>query len=206
MILRDHIHFSPDETGVCAHCGQPLPVAAAVPRYGDKRTSRTGIIVTIVLHLLLVLIYLLQPKLEKHAPPPSGGEIVYLAPLPGKPSPKKQEQQTPKKVQKTAPPKVQIQRLPNTITLPDEKPVPVVEQPKPVAEPPKEVDMAAYVEARRKARGASTVEQPAEESENDRATRIAKANIAAANGRSRGDDRNETGGVFSISNQTFHSA
>jgi hypothetical protein len=32
------------------------------------------------------------------------------------------------------------------------------------------------------------------------------ANIAAANGRSRGDDKNETGGVFSVSNKTFHSA
>ena len=102
---------------------------------------------------------------------------------------------------------MQIKRLPNTITLPNEKPVEVVETPPKVAPPPPEMDMQAYVEARRKARGAKDPsEQPAEESENARATRIATANIAAANGRTHGDDRNETGGVFSLSNKTFNSA
>ncbi|UUZ51073.1 hypothetical protein LP420_16840 [Massilia sp. B-10] len=36
--------------------------------------------------------------------------------------------------------------------------------------------------------------------------RNALANIAAANGKSRGDDRNDTGGVFSITDQSFSSA
>jgi type IV secretory pathway VirB10-like protein len=205
FILRDHPHISPANTGYCEHCGQPLP-AAAVPSYGARRTNRTGIAITVALHLLLVAIYLLQPKTERHAAPPNGATMVYIAPLTGKPKPKEQQRQAPKKVPKTPP--VQVQRLPNTITLPHEKPVEMTQaEPKPVA-PPQEVDMAAYVEARRKQRGATQAqsEQPAEESENDRATRIAKANIAAANGRSRGDDSNETGGVFSLSNKTFHSA
>jgi type IV secretory pathway VirB10-like protein len=206
--LRDHSHFSPEDDGICASCGQPLHTE--VISYGRRGASRTGLAVTILLHLLLIAIYLLQPNKEKHAAPPSGGTMVYVAPLPpGKPKPKPQ-QQAPKKAPKKAPPeRVQIQRLPNTITLPNEKPVEVVrEQPKPTpATPPAEPDLQAYIEARRKARGAATPsDQPAEESEDARANRIAMANIAAANGRSRGDDGNGTGGVFSISNKTFHSA
>jgi type IV secretory pathway VirB10-like protein len=205
--LRDHSHFSPQNDGICAHCGQALPVS--VTEYGRRGPNRTGLIVTIALHLLLIAIYFLQPHREKHAPPPAGATMVYIAPLPmGKPKPKtRQQQQAPKKTSKTPP--VQIQRLPNTITLPHEKPVEVVqEEPKPVTQPPApEMDMQAYIEARRKARGdKDPSEQPSEESENARATRIATANIAAANGRSHGDDKNETGGVFSLSNKTFHSA
>jgi type IV secretory pathway VirB10-like protein len=192
--------------GICATCGQTLP--AQVISYGKRGASRTGLAVTILLHLLLIGIYLLQPNREKHAAPPSGGTMVYVAPLPpGKPKPKPQQQQAPKKKPKTPSPPLQVKRLPNTITLPNEKPVEVVQaEPKPVT-PPAEPDMLAYIEARRKARGAaSPSDQPAEESEDARANRVAMANIAAANGRSRGDDRNETGGVFSISNKTFHSA
>lgn len=204
--MRDHSHFSPENNGVCAHCGQALP--AQVSTWGRQRPSRTGLVVTVLLHLLLVAIYLLQPKTEKHAPPPSGGSMVYVTPLPpGKPKPKPQQQQAPKKTPKTPP--VQVQRLPNTITLPKEKPVEVVvAEPKPVVSPPpQEVDMQAYVEARRKARGAREPSaESAEESEDARANRIAKANIASANGRSRGDDRNETGGVFTLTNKTFNSA
>ena len=208
IILRDHSHFSPENDGICAHCGQPLP--ADVTPYGARGPNRTGLIVTVLLHLLLVAIFLItKDHKEKHAAPPAGATMVYISPLPpGKPKPKPQQQQAPKKTPKTPP--VQIKRLPNTITLPNEKPVKVVdaEPPKPVVTPPpQEVDMQAYVEARRKARGAKDPsDQPAEESENARATRIAMANIAAANGRSRGDDRNETGGVFTITNKTFHSA
>jgi type IV secretory pathway VirB10-like protein len=208
LILRDHSHFSPEDNGICATCGQPLP-ADVVSTYGRRGPNRTGLAITVLLHLLLIAIYLFQPKkTEKHAPPPAGGTMVYVAPLPpGKPKPKAQQQQAPKKTPKTPSPPVQIKRLPNTITLPKEKPVEVVKaEPKPVT-PPAEPDLQSYIEARRKARGApSPSDQPAEESEDARANRIAMANIAAANGRSRGDDRNETGGVFSISNKTFHSA
>lgn len=179
--------------------------------YGRRGPSRTGLVVTVLLHLLLVAIYLMQPKTEKHAAPPAGATMVYIAPLPpGKPKPKPQQEQAPRKTVKKPPtPPVQVKRLPNTITLPNEKPVEkVVEaEPKPVAEPPQEVDLSAYIEARRRARGAKDPStEPAEESEAARANRVAMANIAAANGRSRGDDKNETGGVFSLANKTFNSA
>ena len=58
--------------------------------------------------MLLVLVWLLEPKAEKKAPPPSGADIVYIAPLPpGKPKPK-QQQQAPRPVKPTKPVKPQI--------------------------------------------------------------------------------------------------
>jgi hypothetical protein len=169
------------------------------------------LVVTVLLHLLLVAIYLFQPQhTEKKARPSRGGEIVYVAPLKGQPKPVPQEQAPKKKTVKTpktkpAPERVQVQRLPDTITLPDEKPVKVAKV-EPPREPAPEMDMSAAIEARRKARGAASAsDQPAEESDEARGTRNALANIAAINGRGRDDD-NQSGGVFSISNKTFHSA
>ena len=201
-ILRDHSHHSPANTGYCEHCGQPLPGYHA-SSYGEKRVNKTGIAVTIALHVLLVLVWLLEPKAEKKAPPPSGADIVYIAPLPpGKPKPK-QQQQAPQPVKPAKPVKptvAKIERLPDTITLPNEKRVEVKEpvlKPPPTPIPP-DMDMAQMIEAKRRARGQSQSDQPAEESENDRANRIIKQNIAAANGRSQGNDQNDTGGVFEV--------
>jgi hypothetical protein len=208
--LRDHSHFSTDDSDVCSHCGQPL--RAPAPVYGRRGPNRTGLVVTLLLHLLLVAIYLFQPhQTEKKARPSREGAIVYVAPLKGKPKPVQQEQAPKKKTVKTPktkaapqPERVPVQRLPNTITLPHEKPVEVakVEPPREAAPAP-EMDMLAAIEARRKARGAPSA-QPAEESDEARGTRNALANIAAINGRGR-DDSNQSGGVFSISNKTFHS-
>jgi outer membrane biosynthesis protein TonB len=206
--LRDHAHIFVDNSDVCAHCGQPLP--AAVPTYaGDKRTRRTGLIVTVLLHLLLIAVYLFQPsRTEKHARPPAGGAIVWIAPQQPKPKAKPQEQ-APKKTAKPskprpAPERIQVQRLPNTITLPNEKPAEVAKEEPKKSEPlPPEMDMQAYIEARRKQRGAPTPSQ-AEETDQARGMRNALANISAINARGR-DDSNESGGVFSISNKTFHS-
>lgn len=179
--------------------------------YGERRTNRTGLAVTILLHLLLVAIYLFQPQhKEKRMASAPGNEIVYIAPLSGRPKPKPQEQapkhtvKTPKP--KSAPERVQVQRLPNTITLPNEKPVeqPKKAEPKPVA-PPQEVDMQAYIEARRKQRGTPAPSNAAEESEDARAMRNAMNNIASVNARGQ-DDRNESGGVFSVTNKSFSSA
>ncbi|HEU4374564.1 MAG TPA: cell envelope integrity protein TolA [Telluria sp.] len=204
--MPDHSHFSPENDGICTHCGHTLTVE--VTPYGQRGPSRTGLAVTVLLHLLLIAGFLLHKNTEKHAAPPAGATMVYISPLPvGKPKPKRQQQQAPKKAPKTPP--VQIKRLPNTITLPNEKPVEVVEEePKKVTPPPPEMDMQAYIDARRKARGAKdpSDQKSTEESEDARATRVAMANIAAANGRTHGDDKNETGGVFSLSNKTFHSA
>jgi outer membrane biosynthesis protein TonB len=205
--LRDHSHISTEGSDVCAHCGQPL--RALTPTYGDRRNKRTGLIVTVLLHLLLVAIYLFQPKLPRQrSAPPAGGSIVYIAPLPAQPKAKPQDQ-GPKKAPKTtpkksAPERIQVQRLPNTITLPHEKPAEVAKA-EPKKEAPQEVDMQAYIEARRRQRGAPAQSaQPAEETDEARGMRNALANIAAINGHSR-DDRNETGGVFSVTNKTFHS-
>ncbi|MFP5390351.1 MAG: hypothetical protein ACLGI6_02240 [Gammaproteobacteria bacterium] len=208
--MRDHNHHSPDDTGFCAHCGQPLP-AARVVSYGDRKpVNRVGIGVTIFLHLLLLLAFLLKPHVEPKKSAPPAGEITYVAPLVGKPKPQEQSSAPKKqprvdKPTKPAPP-VQIKRLPNTITLPEDKPAKEVEeQSKPKPAPP-EMDMSAMIEARRRARGQDTQQQSAEESEAERGMRIAKANIAAANGRSQGSDPNDTGGVFSITNKTFATA
>jgi hypothetical protein len=208
-ILRDHSHYSVDNGDVCSHCGQPLHPPA--PHYGERgANNRTGLIVTILLHLLLVAIYLLQPKsFLKHVASGGKPEIMYITPLQGKAKPKPAEQ-APKKAVKTpkksAPPeRIQVQRLPNTITVPEEKPV---EQPKvePKREEPQAVDMQAYIEARRKQRGAPTPsDAPKGEDDNAKAMRNALNNIASVNARSN-DDKNDTGGVFSVSNQSFSSA
>jgi outer membrane biosynthesis protein TonB len=203
--LRDHSHISIEGSDVCAHCGQPLRTTAT-PIYDRRASKRTGLIVTILLHLLLVAFYLFQPKTKQKVAAPAGNEIVWIAP--GKPKP---QQQAPKSAPKSRPHKappeqVQVQRLPDTITLPHEKPVEIakVEPKKEAKEAPPEVDMQAYIEARRKQRGAPEPSQATEESDEAKGMRNAMANIAAANNRGR-DDSNETGGIFSISNQTFHS-
>jgi hypothetical protein len=209
-----------ENSDVCPHCGQPLP-GHAVTTYGKQGPNRTGMIVTVLLHLLLVAIWLFQPKAERSAPVKSGEAVTWLQPItPSKPRP---TEQAPKKTSKAkpvkaTPPRVtQVKRLPNTITLPKEKPV--EEKPQPVKEPPKEVvkeeakappqevDMQAYIEARRKQRGARdpVPSEQTEESAASRGTRNALANIAAINGRG-GQDPNDTGGVFSVTNKTFSSA
>ena len=188
-----------------------------VTPYGDRKPSRTGVAVTIALHLLLVAVYLLQPKTEKHAPPKAGEAIVWMPPLQQNKPTQKQPQQTQSKPTKptpahTAPPRVtHVQRLPNTITLPHEKPVQEAPPPKEVVkETPKEIpqdmDMSQYIAKQREKRGApAQSDQSAEESQSAKGMRNAMANIAAINGRG-GQDPNDTGGVFSVSNQTFNSA
>jgi hypothetical protein len=206
-ILRDHSHYSVDNGDVCAHCGQPLHAPA--PHYGERgANNRTGLIVTVLLHLLLIAIYLIQPK-HLFKPPSSAGqpEITWVAPLQGKAKPKPAEQapkKTVKPAKKSAPERIQVQRLPNTITIPDEKPV---EQPKvePKKEEPQADSMQAFIEARRKARGAAPPsDTPAGQDDNARAMNNALRNIASVNARS--NDPNDTGGVFSVTNQTFSSA
>jgi hypothetical protein len=207
LILRDHSHLPPDDTGICPHCGQAMPAGHGhVHGYGDKRVSHTGLAITVLLHVLLLLAFLLRPHTVKPPPPPEGGSIAYIAPPPSKPkAPPKPVKVAPAK---RVPERIDMVRLPNTITVPKEPPPP---PPRPEeAEPPKIVkadpaeDMAAMIEARRRARGQS--EQPAEESEAERGNRIARANIGAANGRSVGDGRGESKGMLSVTDLSFNSA
>jgi hypothetical protein len=209
-----------EDSDVCAHCGQPLP-GRGVSTYGRQGPNRAGLIATILLHVLLVAIWLYQPKDKHSAPAKAGAEnaIVWLKPEPQvkpTPTPKPSRQQPAKASNSAAPSKPapraapKVQRLPDTITLPNEKPVKEAPVPTPAKEeakaPPQEVDMQAYIEARKKARGATRSDAPEpEESAAAKGTRNALANIAGINGRG-GQDPNETGGVFSVSNQTFSKA
>ena len=209
-ILRDHSHDTADDNGICTHCGQVLVPPA--PSYGNKGANSAGVVVTLLLHVLLVLWFVFFPdKEETTAPPPSGSDITYIKELPGKPKQKDLPKEVVKPVNqpvKRRPEVVQVERLKDTITLPDEKPV---EPPPPAPEPPKPEkidpaeDMSARIAARQRARGQDSAQQQGE-SEADRGNRIARENIAAANGASRGDDRNETGGVFTIANKSMTGA
>jgi hypothetical protein len=204
-----------EDSDVCVTCGQPLPGTRRVT-YGEKSQRRYGLIATIAVHLLLVLLYFIQPKISLQSAAKKAGEaIVWLPPLqPNKPT-AKPAQSAPKKVSKAAPTKsapprvTKIQRLPNTITPPNEKPLIVADKPTPTKEeskePPKEVDMQAYINAQRQKRGAPTQSDQNDETEAQKGTRNALANIAAINGRG-GQDPNDTGGVFSITHQTFSTA
>lgn len=185
---------------------------AGVPQYGDRRANRTGLVLTVLLHLLLVGLYFFQPeKTEKKARPPVGSEVVFVAPL-SKPPPQKSsapKPTQPAKAPRPRPTTPRVERLPDTITLPYEKPVEVAKAEPPPPEPkreeiPPEMDMTEYIAKRRAARGATEPSTSLEESEAARGTRNALANIAAINNRGR-DDANESGGIFSISNKTFHS-
>lgn len=221
--MRDHSHTFDEDSEVCSHCGQPL--ARPAPSYGRKGPNRFGLAGTIGVHLLLVALYFFQPEQdqEKRAKPAADREsqVVFVAPLQEsapapreqapkpRPTPAPTTKPTPKTTPRPQPERVIVQRLPDTITIPDEQPAeqpPLAPAPQPKTEIPPETDMAAYIEARRKQRGAPTgSETPSQESEAARGTRNALANIAAINGRG-GQDPNETGGVFSVTNKTFSRA
>ncbi len=188
-----------EDTGFCPHCGQPMPQPRESKPYGEQGNNKFGLAATVAVHIVLLLLFLFRNHPEKVAAPPLSGAMVLLQPG-GRP---------PKPVPQLTPPKlevVDIQRLANTITLPHEKPIPVeIQQPeaKPVPPPPA-VDMQALIDARRAARAAANG-QAVQESDNDRAMRLIKANVAAANGKT-GSDRNDSGGMFEVYDKTYHSA
>ena len=218
--MRDHSHSYDQDGDVCSHCGQPLTRPA--PSYERKGPNRGGLIGTIALHLLLLAIFIFKPpeKEQKTARPASDKEtdVVFVQPLQqptkaqreqaAKPAPTPKPSPRRETPRPTPPERVVVQRLPDTITIPDEKPVEQPprppQPPQPQTEVPPGMDMAAYVKAQRERRGAPTgSEVQTEESDAARGNRNALANIAAINGRGR-DDSNESGGIFSISNKTFN--
>lgn len=170
----------------------------AYASYDKPRASSTGLAVTVLLHLLLLLLYVYRSVEEKPIVPASGTDITYIKALPGKPKRIDPPKATVKPVKPVKPVRqrtpevVLMQRLPDTITLPEEKPVkqqePEPPRPEPVA--PAE-DMSARIAARQAARAQERA-QNGEESEAERGNRLARANIAAANSKSRGEDE-ETG-------------
>ncbi len=177
--------------------------------YGSNKPNRWGIAATVFVHLLVVAIYLFKPS-EKIVltPPAKEGEMVYINP--GKPAPKpkpkpkadpKPSKDTPRSTRAYLPPsKTAI----TEIVKPQERIVPP-EEAKLTPPPPDAPDMATLIEMRRRARGVS----PQPETEQDAGAvgkARAMANIMGAQGRSASGDRNDTGGVFQIVNQTFNSA
>ncbi|MES2296304.1 MAG: hypothetical protein V4582_04645 [Pseudomonadota bacterium] len=193
--MSDHSHPSSSSSEFCEHCGQRLP-----PSYGTPRTNKGSLGAVVLVHLLLLGAFIYYDTIVKKTARPLSGALVYLS-APAKPKPKQQEQARPpiKMLERVMTP-----RLPNSITIPFDKPVEpiVIEKKTPVTETA--VDMEAYINARRKARGQSS--EPAPETDAERGVRIAKANIAAANARSNGGDANDTGGVFEVRDKSFASA
>ncbi len=178
--------------------------------YGDRKPNRWGIAFTIGLHLLVVLIYFIKPKEKIDLTPPSkAGEMVYITPGKPAPQPKPKPKSQPKPAKET--PRSTRTYLPpnrNAITeiiRPQEKIVPP-EQAKLTPVPDSVPDMSALVEQRRRARQGDS-QQPAQEEDAGAAAKArAMANIMGAQGRNANGERNDTGGVFQIINQTFNSA
>lgn len=182
-----------------------------VPSYANAGVSSTALAVTALLHLLLLALFLFSSQKEEHALPPSGGAIAYITQLPDKPTLVEAPTPTakpPKPIKERKQEVVQIERLPDTITMPDEKPV-VREPAPPEAEPPKPAppapvdDMSQRIAARQAARALERA-QSGEESEAGRANKVARANIESANGKTYGDDERET--VYSLKVVSFNQA
>jgi type IV secretory pathway VirB10-like protein len=214
-----HIHLPSAEGGYCEHCGQ-----RTAPSYGSRTgaSNRVGIAISILLHLLALGFYLMRDTApDRKAPPPDSGAMVYIAPMHDQPAPSQPKPVQVAKAEAKAEPKVKPKVKPprppaaskkkRAETAPDKPAVTAQFVPpavSPMANPPPLEDMESRIAARRKqrAQASHSDSEPAEESENDRGMRIARANIASAQGSSSGSDRNESGGVFSVLNQTFHGA
>jgi hypothetical protein len=220
LLQSSHTH-GPDE--FCPTCGQVIPAYGPQSfRYGDNKPNRTGLAIAIGLHVLLIALLLMNPQtIIKLNPPSKAGEMVWIAPVsptpkppkptpqkttPQKPTPQKQPKVAQVKPRQTPPP---IKRTNNdAITDPrrqDTPPPPVKADMTPP--PPDVTDMSQMVEAARRRRGA-VESQPSEsaESEDAKAKARAMANIMGAQGRNAAGEREDSGGIFDVKNQTFNSA
>ncbi|MGV7208044.1 hypothetical protein ACLB1G_09330 [Oxalobacteraceae bacterium A2-2] len=208
-------HILSAETGYCVTCGQKLPDAN--PGYGAwERTPtsrRIGIGISIALHLIGVLYYFLKPSEHIQIKPPrKEGAITYIAPLPIKPTPEKPQKKEVAKQQPKAAKPPPPRQAPKSITPPAaERPkletfVPPVQA---TMKPPPEEDMSEMIAKRRAAREAANPAPPAPpapESDNDRALRIARANIAGAQAKAgTSGEKDDSGGIFSV-DKSYHSA
>jgi hypothetical protein len=165
---------------------------------------------TVGLHLLAVLIYFISPYHKiVLTPPAKEGEMVYITP--GKPAPQPKPKAEPKAKPAKETPRSSRAYLPpnkNAITeviKPQEKIVPP-EQAKLAPPPEKATDMQELIEMRRRARGADAPQPSQEEDAGATGRARAMANIMGAQGRAANGDRNDTGGMFQIVNQTFNAA
>lgn len=205
-------HHADSQSEYCHACGQKLPDRNA-GYWGPKKHNRVGIGISIALHIALLAYVLISPSTRiVMKPPPKEGEMVWVAPLAQKPTPKPEK---PAKPEPKKPAPVREQRVAKAISKPapaaprQEVYVPPVQAPMKTITPVQEEDMQARVEAARKRR-AQDNPQPQqaepEETEAQRANRVARANIMGAQGRNAAGERDETGGVFQVVNRTSLSA
>lgn len=202
------------------------PVLGTVPQFegtlgtaleqfeAARRRPWWPVLLAIAFHILVLVLLLERTKMLQLEKPKIKGEdkvaILYFPQQPEtKPVPtipvtplqaRREPRPAPASKPRTPPPEA-------TASLP--KPLPA--RPDAITAPPVEEDMMARVEAARKRRAEQSLNeapaqaQAAEEDDNQRALRIARANFAAS-ARPAGMDREDTGGVFQIRNQSFHKA
>jgi hypothetical protein len=210
LFQLSHSHTD-DHHEYCQACGQRLPEPGGY--WGKKKPNRVGVGISIALHVLLLAYVLFSPNTHIVLKPPAKeGEMVWVAPLAQKPAPKPEK---PARPEPKKPEPVPQQRLAKTNPKPAPSPpqqpvfVPPVQAPMKTITPVQEEDMQARVEAARKRR-AQENPQPQqaepEETEAQRAARVARANIMGAQGRNAAGERDETGGVFQVVNRTSLSA
>ncbi|WP_373990154.1 hypothetical protein [Duganella sp. BuS-21] len=205
-------HILTANSAYCETCGQRLPSAQDGYAVWERKSKNKhiGIGISIGLHLLGVLYYLLVPSpAPTKSAPPKGGQMVYIAPLPEKKVPNKPVTKPQPASAAKPPPRKQVvsKDTPQAVRPKLETYVPPVQA---TMTPPPEQDMSEMIAKRRAARESQNP-QPAPpapvESDAERANRIAKANIARSNGagQSSGADKDDTGGVFQV-NKSFRSA
>ncbi|MFL6656990.1 MAG: hypothetical protein ACJ8GW_02860 [Massilia sp.] len=164
--------------------------------------------ITVLLHVLLLAGFLLSKRLVTKPLSPSKTDITYISPLPikekPKPKPLPRNNDKPSAKPNTAAKQVvmKMDRLPNTITPPQEPVVQVAPEPPKILKLDPDADMSAILEAKRRARGQVT--EQVEESEADRGNRLARENIAAANRRGNGTDHDD--GTIEVLNKSFNGA
>jgi hypothetical protein len=215
--LPDHNHSSAAGLEYCETCGHSI-APPSVYGAGISMSQRIGIAVSVLLHLSAVLYYFMRDEPVRRAPPPAQeGAIAYIAPLADKPGRTTQPKSPPRPAEpvKLKPP---VRQRPEFASTKAPRPkeeiyVPPVVAPlaapmaAPITAAPEE-DMFARVAAARKRRldANGQTDQAPQESDAERATRVARANIAGAQGRNSGSDQNDSGGVFAVINLTSHSA
>ena len=204
-------HHADSHAEYCHACGQKLPERNAGP-WGQKKHNRVGVGISIALHVALLAYVLFSPSTRIVLKPPAKeGEMVWVAPLAQKPAPKPEK---PAKPEPKKPQPVREQRVAKAVSKPapaaprQEVYVPPVQAPMKTITPVQEEDMQARVEAARKRRAQDNPQPQAEpeETEAQRANRVARANIMGAQGRNAAGERDETGGVFQVTNRTSLSA
>ena len=168
-----------------------------------------AVVVSLALHAATLLELPAMPQLKPVREPESVALNVQLAPAAPPPQAAPEPRQRQRAIPPPPPPRAPAERPQRS--APRSAPPPVATAPVPEAIPlpsrPAEPDLLAYVEARRRARGATAEQAPppaprAEPSENERASRAAAANIAGSQSQVFGYDPSKSGGVFLIERLT----